>query len=186
MTTSDQAPSPQQSADLSQPIDVTINPPSKKPKRWLRIILGAAIIFVVCACVGVVIFGKILQERGPVESVLDAFMKYMATKDHDRAYALLSPRAQKQYPLSSLQGLTEGNNYVLYEGYKSLSIASINISLKIEPDENQPQGTVAEVSGTVTYEDDIQGTYSAVLEKIADIWKIYGIFVTVPPEKFGP
>lgn len=113
-------------------------------------------------------------------------MQYMEAKDYKSAYALLSPRAQRQYPLSNIKQFTEGNYYVLYEGYQSFSVQSINISLTVNPDENLPQGTVAEVSGTITYEGNFQGTFNGTLEKVGDFWKIYGIFVNVSPDKFGP
>jgi hypothetical protein len=134
-----------------------------------------------------VVFGasmfKVYTEKAPVESVLDAYMRHMANKDADSAYALFSPRAQRQIPISEVQEMLEGNNYFLFEGYQSLSMTNLNISAAANTNPDLPQGTVAEVTGVITYEGDIQGSFNGVLEKVGDEWMIDGIYVTVPPSK---
>jgi len=52
----------------------------------------------------------------------------MANKDAENAYALFSPRAQRQIPISKIQELLDGKNYFLFEGYQSLSVSNPNIS----------------------------------------------------------
>jgi hypothetical protein len=46
-----------------------------------------------------------------------------------------------------------------------------------------PQGTVAEVSGTISYAGGIKGDFDAVLEKHGGKWQLDSINITVPPDK---
>jgi hypothetical protein len=173
--------------------DVISSLPQKSNKN-LWVIVGIAIA-VLCCCsiicivaigLGVVGGSKVAAEKAPIESVLDSYMKYMAAKDFESAYALFSPRAQRQFPISKIKELLDGNNYMVFEGYQSLSVNNLNISAAANTNPNIPQGTVAKVTGTVTYEGGIQGTFNGTLEKVNEKWQIDGIFVNVPPSKFKP
>lgn len=166
----------------------SISPQPPKSKRNTWIIAGAAVsILCLCSILCVAVFGAgmftVYKEQAPVESVLDAYMRHMSNKDADSAYALFAPRAQRQIPFSEVQDLLEGNNYFLFEGYQSLSVEEINISATVNPDPDVPQGIVAEVTGTITYAGDVQGTFDGVLEKVGEEWMIDGVYVTVPPSK---
>jgi hypothetical protein len=186
--------------DLQQPLPepnnppvspVVISPPPKKSRKNLWIILGIAVsllCFGSIICVSVIAFGagKVAAEKAPVEAILDSYMNYMAAKDPERAYALFSPRAQRQIPISEIQEWIEGNNYILFEGYQSLSVQNLNINFAINTNPDVPQGTVAEVTGIISYEHGIQGTFNGILEKVEGNWQIDGIFVNIPPDKFQP
>ena len=79
--------------------------------------------------------------------------------------------------------MLEGNNYFLFEGYQSLEVGNLNISATANANPDLPQGTVATVTGAITFEGDIQGTFNGVLEKVDDQWMIDSIYVTVRPNK---
>jgi hypothetical protein len=124
-----------------------------------------------------------MVEKAPVESVLDLYMKAMDAKDAKGAYALLSPRAQRQIPLSKVEDLLKGNNYVIFEGYQSLLVGNFNVSAVANTNPNVPQGTVANVTGTIKFEGGFQGTFTGVLEKVDGKWQIDSMYVVVPPSK---
>lgn len=161
--------------------------PQKSSKKTWIIVGGIVIVVGLCLVACFAIFGtgmyKVYTEKAPIESVLDSYMRYMADKDAEGAYALFAPRAQRQIPISDVQEMLEGNNYVLFEGYQSLSVSSLNISAVTNSNPDVPQGTVAKVAGSITYEGEIQGTFNAVLEKVGEAWRVDSLHVSVPPSK---
>jgi len=175
------------------PVSDAIPESPKKSNRPLWVILAVVATVVVCClcimlCMGTVGAGlwKASAEIKPVQAVLDAYMKAMAARDVDSAYDLFSPRGQKAATLAKLREMLQGNNYVLFENYESLTIVNFNISAAANTDPNAPQGTVAKVEGKITYSDGFQGSFNGTLEKVDGTWKIYGIFITVPPNKIQP
>ena len=190
MTDETQQTSPQQETPIITQAQTSesIPPQPKKPTKKIWAIVGI-IVAVLCLCsvICIVVFStgmyKVYTEKAPVESVLDNYMKYMANKDAESAYALFSPRAQRQLPLSQLQALLEGNNYVVFDGYQSLSVSNFNISAVANTNPDVPQGTVATVTGVINFEESIHGSFTGTLEKVNGKWLIDGMFVTVPPDK---
>ncbi len=166
---------------------IPTQPKKSRKKLWVILsILGAAVIVgvIVCIFVFVAVSNAVSVEKGPVEAVIDTFMKRMVAKDTDNAYALFSPRMKGQFPESKLVELIQGNNYVLFEGYQNLSIENLKISAVVNANPDLPQGTVATVSGTIGYEGGFTGTFTGTFEKVEGHWLIYGINITVPPDKF--
>ena len=170
------------------PADSPPTQPKKSNKKlWLvaALAIGAlCLASIVCVAVAALGVGKVALEKAPVQSVLDSYMQFMVEKDFESAYTLFSSRAQRQVPISKLQEMTEGNNYILFEGYESLSVQNLNISAAANTNQDAPQGTVAKVTGIISYEGGIQGGFNGTLEKEDGQWRIDGIFVTVPPNKF--
>ncbi len=176
---------------LPNPADSPLPAKAPKTRRNALLIAGVALVGV-CLCLGVcgiVVWRSmttVVNETPEVERVIDEFMTSMEAKDAAAAYALFSTRAQRTVTLADGEKMLEGNNYVLFEGYRSVAVAQINISAKVNTNPDAPQGAVAEVAGNVTYTDDTTGTFTAVLEKEEGEWRLSGINVTVPPDKFGP
>jgi hypothetical protein len=160
----------------------------ERPKRNLRLILGIVAV-AACACItigGVIVavgLNKVSKEKAPIETVLDNFMREMLAEDIDAAYALYSPRAQRQFSKTDLETFLEGNNFVLIEGYQSLTAGNLNIKAVANSNPDVPQGTVAEVSGIISYENDFTGQFDATLEKVDEVWFLVYINITVPPDK---
>jgi hypothetical protein len=163
-------------------------PIQKKSNKNLWIIAGTicsmlCICSILCVAIILVSGSKVSAEKAPVESVLDSYMRHMANKDAASAYALFSPRAQRQFPISKIQALFEGNNFLLFEGYQSLSLSSLNVGAAANINPNFPQGTVANVTGVLNFEGGIHGSFNGTLEKVDGKWMIDGMNVTVPPTK---
>lgn len=171
--------------------------PPKKSRKTLWFISGgvagvvvvvAGICLVMIACAALIIaFGfNTASAKAPVEVVLDRFLKYMVDRDIENAYALFSPRAQRQVTKADLEKLVTGNNYLLFEGYQSLTVDQINIQAAAHTNPDMPQGTVAQISGTVSYQGGITGQITAVLEKVDEEWMLHRFNLIAPPDKFLP
>lgn len=163
--------------------------PPKKSRRTLWLVLGGVVIgaILVLAACGILGFNAVRQlgtAQTQIEQVLDEFMRDMESRDFEAAYALFSARSRRQAPITDIQKMGDGNNYVLFEGYEGLDVQNINVSATVQTDPNLPQGTVARVSGTTRYGSEFQGTFNGILEQEQGNWRIYNINLTVPPDKF--
>ena len=96
---------------------------------------------------------------------------------------LLSSKLASYYKF--LNNILYRNNYVLFEGYRSVSIANLNVSAAFNTSPDLPQGTVAMATGTASYAGGFNGTFNAVLEQEGDAWRLFSINVVVPPDKVG-
>jgi len=188
MTNDLQQVSHQQKQQVAPQVSDSSLEESPKSRKNTGLIIRITIaIILLCVIICVAIFGasmyEIYTEKGPIESVLDAYMQHMVNKDTDSAYSLWSPRAQRQISVSEIEEMLEGNNYALFEDYRSLSVSNINISFAANTNPDIPQGTVAKVNGVVFFENGIQGSFNGTLEKVDDKWMIDSMYVVVPPNK---
>src|SRR6266542_1941078 len=114
-------------------IEPNVVPPTPKKSNKNLWIIAGIVIAVLCLCSIVCValvatgVGKVMVERAPVEATLDTLMKNMEAKDVESAFALFSPRAQRQMSITDLEKLTEGNNYKVFEGYESITIQNLNL-----------------------------------------------------------
>jgi hypothetical protein len=172
----------------AQPAPDAIPVPPKKSKKTLWIIL-VTVLAVICLCGGVIIalvstgLYTTFKERAPVEAVMNTLMTDMAARDVESAYALFSPRAKRQVTQADLEKLLVGNNYVIFEGYESLSVQNINLTAAANTDPEMAQGIIATATGSITYADGFTGSFKAVLEKVDGTWMFHSFNVTVPPDK---
>jgi hypothetical protein len=192
----DNAPTEPQEASLANPaasITGTVPPASasagKRRRNWL-ILAGVvvAVLFLcmsLCCIVSGSIFAQTWRDRPHIQGVIDEFMREMAAKDANKAYTLFSTRGKKSTPLADLQALLQGSNYELFRSYQSVTIANLYPHVTFSADPNMPRGTIAQVEGSVYYSDGFTGELVAVLEKEADQWCLFSIWVTVPPDKIG-
>ncbi len=167
------------------------SPTPRLSRRNLWIWAGAVLALVCLCSMGCLALtatgiGKVLIERGPVEAVLDKFMRAMVARDTQSAYALFSPRAQRQVPISELEKMIAGRNYALFDGYQAVRVDQLQLTAAANLDPNAPQGTIAEVTGTVQYDGGITGTFTGTLEKVNGLWMLDRIFVNVPVDKIQP
>jgi hypothetical protein len=190
---------PESQQGNSPVLPTAVSPHPSKSNKKLWILLGVAISILCCIsiiCIAVIeplLFNASMMgvdkastemaiEKAPIESIIDSYMEYMAAKDAERAYALISPRAQQEIKISKIQELLK-NNYVLFEGYQSLSIYSVNVGAFVNINPNARQGIITSVSGIITYENDIQRTFSGTVEKVNGEWQIADVYITLPPIK---
>lgn len=174
--------------DLMQPSPAP-QPPKNRKRFWIIIAAaaGAFCLFTIICIVSIaVILRQMNVQKEPVAAVLDAYMKAMEAKDVESAYALFSPRAQLQVPITQLQEGIKGNNFVIYEGYQSLFIDNLNLKIGTNTNPTAPQGLIVTVTGVIRYNGGIQGTYNGTLEKVKGKWMIYNLYITVPPNKLNP
>jgi len=169
----------------------SINPAPKKSKKTVWIIAGVILVGIcICLILCIAVFasgtGSVAKEQKPIMSVLDTFMKEMEAKNGENAYSLFSPRAQKQTPITDLEKMYEGNNFLLFENYVGLTIQNLNLTAAANIDPNLPQGNVANVAAIINYSDGFTGELTATLEKVDGNWKIHYVHVTIPPNKFAP
>jgi hypothetical protein len=198
-----QEPRPMQVAVLAgKGSSVTTPPiPAKKSNRNVSILSGvligwasscAGISCVGLLCVGVfgLIFGgmvvKDYKESPKVESVMNGFMSAMDDKNTSKAYTFFSTRSKRTTPLADIEKLLEGNNNALFEGFRSATITSFYVTTASNADPDMPQGQVAELEGTISYAGGFTRDFTAVLELEEGEWRIFEIYVTVPPNKFNP
>jgi hypothetical protein len=185
----------QASSQQEIPSEPKISPPvptqPQKSKRNIWIAIGLAVV-VLCFCLitCIALFGtsmyKVSIEKAPVEAVLNTFMKDMVAKDVESAYALFAPRVQRQIPIDDVREMLEGNNYVLFDRYQSLTVQNLNLGGSVNTNPDVPQGTIARVNGFIEYSDNSTGSFTAILEKVDGRWMLDHINITVPPEKFQP
>lgn len=155
-----------------------------KGKAFLALIIPVSVFLVLGLTFNLLISGNLNKEKAPIEIVLDSYMKHMVAKETNSAYALFSPRSQRQISLENVEQLLEGNKYAIFEGYQRLSVGNIQIrSISSGTDPNAAQGTVALVVGNIFYAGGVQGVFSGILEKVNDKWQIYSINVQVPESK---
>jgi len=178
----------QRSQSAPQVSDLPPAKPKKSRKRpWVIIGIGISILFICLAAIAVKFMavldkalGTVSQEIAPIELVLDSFMKHMVKKDSDSAYALYSPDAQQKISISVLEEMLEGDNYYLFEGYQNLSVSTIHISNIAVTSPDIPQGIIANISGVIFYENDVQGTFYGMMIEVGDRWMIYSFFISKP------
>lgn len=168
-------------------------PTPQKPSRakwWIPALAGLGVVSLVCVCLSVVVLTvggtglKIVTDRPKIEAVLDGFMSAMVDGDTQTAFDLFSQRAQGQITMGDLETMLEGNNAVLFSGYRSVTIDTFNLTAAANTDPKAPQGTVAKVVGTITYAGGITGQIEATLEEDGGQWGLFYVYITVPPDKF--
>lgn len=114
--------------------------------------------------------------------LVDAYMRAMSNKDVPQAYALFSTHLQQVYSLSDVEGLLQGNNYGLFEGYESIEVDTVTVTSGFSTNPAVPM-TVAQVKGTVSYQGGVQGTFEANMELEDGQWRLSKVWIVVPPEK---
>lgn len=177
---------------VETPAPVYVAP--QKPRRSFKMpVLIAGIILLAglcCLCLCVVVCGtstsSVLEERPKIAKVIDAYMRAMADRDAEKAYALFSSRAQRQMSISEIKEGMEGANYVLFDGYVGAEVQTLYISVTANTNPDVPQGRVARTGGIVKYQDGYSGSFQAILEQEGGVWKLHHINVTVPATKFSP
>lgn len=121
-------------------------------------------------------------------SVVHAYMSAMASNDAEGAYDLFSTRSQQQVKLADVKKLLHGEGQMVFQGYQSSRVNHTDIRVLLSTDPTLPRGLTARLLGTATYEDNLQGSFEAILELDGGQWQLHSIRVTGPPERnnLGP
>lgn len=159
-----------------------------KPRRGLVIALSAVVFVMFGLCIGLMaaLFVFIRSEIKEVERPVDAFMVAMANNDADGAYALIASSARKSMEIAEIWAMLEGREFAKFKGYRSVSGTGLSTTSQKGPADSGSQTvSVAEIYGEIYYDGGYKGTFVAGAEMEDNEWKLVGINVTIPPEKYG-
>jgi hypothetical protein len=115
-----------------------------------------------------------VTQRDEVAQVIDACLNDVEAKRTDAALAHFSTRATT-HGLVTRDQVAQLSEHGAFQDQPQITISNINISKAFNTDPKKPQGTVANVSGAVTYNDGGQGTFRAILEKEETHWRLYSL-----------
>jgi hypothetical protein len=175
-----QKPLPEPQSVNTPDVNEETKPKINKSHKKVWLIIGIILcLLIICIGVFAMLLNNTAAETKPIEAVLDSNMRLMVAKDIESSYAQFSTRARQNFPISNIQEMVEGNNYLLYQGYKELHVESINVNANA-------QGILASVSGVILYEDGSEGQFNATLEKEAGKWQIVSFQINVPTSKINP
>jgi len=168
-----------------QPSNPFQSPPSAAPpKRRNSLVWGIGIgcLACMCLCGGPLVlltgFGvyQAVSQRDDVEQVIDASLADIAAQRPDEALARTSKRAI-EHEFITRETLEKLADNPAFQGYQSARVTNINVSATYNSDPKVPQGTVANVSGTVEYDDGGKGTFQSTLEKENGEWRLFSLRV---------
>jgi hypothetical protein len=168
----------------------SIEPQTARPARRIsRVVLAIAgiAILVPCVCCGgiVALMGRGIYvaatERGNVQQVVSDYMENMKSQDEEATLALFSARARRQMPPRQIAEAQNGPLYYLFADYQQATVTKIFVSTAYNTNPDHPQGTIANVEGTVSYGDGRAGTFRGVLEREHNQWRIHVVHVNAPP-----
>jgi hypothetical protein len=171
--------SPQQSANPFQAPPTTTPPQRRSSLVWG---IGIGCLACTCLCGGPCIlltgFGvyQAVSQRDEVEKVIDASLSDIAAQRPDEVLARTSKRAI-EHEFITREKLEKLGENPAFRGYKSATVTNINVSATYNSDPKVPQGTVANVSGTVEYDDGGKGTFQATLERENGEWRLFSLKV---------
>lgn len=175
-------PQNQEHSMQSNPQPVTAPVPPKKSRSNLVALVGLAVLGILCAIIcGPFLFNFVSsmpEELNAITVVLDEYMQGMANRDASRAFAVVAKTGEQPIPMSDIETLLRGNNYLLFKGYRELALTGFNLT-------QMGADKYAEVEGQVLYEGDFVGEFSGFVVKENGAWKIQQLKVNAPPDKFG-
>lgn len=163
-------------------------PPAPKPKRrwWLWAVIGAWLLGML-AC-GLCVMASLPAMQAGMESdemvtTLNAFFEALDQQDLAEAASLVSTRGAKFITEEALSEMIEGANYSIFEDFESVTINNMMVRTGVNTNPNMPNGVYSQISGSVDYTGGYTGSFSAVLERENDEWRVFSFNMTAPPEK---
>ncbi len=169
-------------------IDSDPEPERKKSSRFLRIV---ALVVLLSWLIGATGLAALFVDRQNAEdeqpavlAVVDQYMKYMQVNNIEDAYKLLSNRQQSITSMNDLKTQLDGKNHIPFEGYRTVWVKQFNIRTRVLSNAQLLPGISAEVIADVNYQGGYIGEVSAILEKQNGEWKLSGIKIIAPPDKY--
>ncbi len=142
-------------------------PPPRKSKLMRNILIGVALLVVVCGAGGFYIFQLGKGELDAIQKTIDSFMVAGRNDDAATAASYIAQSSKDAELVSDADIASLVARRDLFDGYQSIGTGtsfSVNSSTS--------NGTTAKVSGNVTYASAPNGTYDAELIKENDVWKL--------------
>lgn len=153
----------------------------KRGLKWI-ILVTVLIVFVCCGGGAAYILNQARMtraEKARVQALVDTFMRSMADKKVEPAYALFSSRAKEEITPYHLSSRLYGEGYTVFKDYQNTALDDLSISAPIFSLGYSP-GTTAEARGYITYENGATTTFEATLEMEDGQWKLMHIFIALP------
>jgi hypothetical protein len=156
--------------------------PEPRPSRSLMWLFAFGAVAGMCCCGGLCVVPsgmgiyQSVTERDNIERMITLFLMVMNEKRGDQALSLFSRRAVRSQAVTREQ-IEQLLDSQLLRGCQSATVQQINVARSFNTNEKAPQGTVANVAGTVSYGDGNSGTFRATLEKENGHWKLFPIHV---------
>ena len=176
--------------DILESNEISAEPEIKNSKKrvFLRVITLLILLSWVCGATGLAaLFTDRRQSHGEQSAalnVVDQYMRYMQVNNAEDAYNLLSIRQQQYISLNDLKAQLDGKNHIPFEGYQGIRVKQFNISSRVFSNVQQLNGLSAELICDVNYHGGLVGEITAMLEKQGGEWKLSGIKIIAPPDKF--
>lgn len=176
--------------DILESNEFTPELENKNSKRrvFIRVVTLLILLSWVCGATGLAALfmdhGKSRNEQSAVLDVVDQYMRYMQVNNAEDAYNLLSLHQQQLISLNDLKAQLDGESHIPFEGYQSIRVKQINISSHMLSNFQFLPGLSAELICYVTYHGGLIGEITANLEKQDGQWKLSGIKIITPPDKF--
>jgi len=117
-----------------------------------------------------------VTQRDEVERAIDACLQDVEAERADAALQRFSSRAI-QNGLVTREQIEKLADDQHFRDYKSAHVTSIKVSQAFNTNPKVPQGTVANVAGTVGYNDGGTGVLQATLEKENGEWRLFALRV---------
>jgi hypothetical protein len=141
---------------------------------WLVFFAGLSMLCLVVPA-ALVLFRN--EENGAEwEGVADEFMCAMRDGKVAEAFAMFASGPEKWATVPELQDAVTSNKYVLFDGYEGLEMTSWNQHIGTD-------GNFVTIEGNTFYGGSYEGTFTFVLVKQRESWRVYSFYVWVPWDK---
>jgi hypothetical protein len=145
------------------------------------VVVGFLIVSMVVGTIKIMNFARVTASSDKVQTVIKDFMTTMKKKDIQAATALAPSSSDLAIYFSwQISELLKGNNYTIFEGFKDITIDTLNV---IDSDPFRSNGTAVKVVGTAFYEDGTKSQILATLEEENSGWKIISFDANLLPGK---
>jgi hypothetical protein len=160
--------------------------PAKQGVLKKPIVFGCLALVGLCLCGLFSVFALFFISFTPAEGEQDRwlalsndYMQAMVAKDIDAAYGLFAREARREFSKRDMRTIVEGPLFAAIDGYSSLEIEVWEINYDFQ------LGRSVNLAGPISYQDDYEGYFDAVLIEEGDKWKLLWFNATAPAEKFN-
>lgn len=174
------------SPELKKPLDSPPSSPAQQPSRLRKLLiiilaLGAfalvrVYVYPFIERVSEIASQDLESSKREVELELDAYLRALANKQVEQAYAHFATMAQVPGIRSNLVEMTNG---AVVDGYQAMALEEVSFTFGRS---RQFQSSVVQVSGSLQYAGGHTGTLQATLVKEGGRWRIWNVNITLPPE----
>ncbi len=164
-------------------------------KRWSvnkkQLVFIFVAIFGLLACVGIIgvfrFMGILSESQVSVDTEIkprmEQFISYLEQRDISRAYNMFSDVTKDRVPIAKLKELTNGANFATVDQFESLDVRKWTITKRNSVGGELPAGTYIQMTGVITYTNNFNANYTALMRKEEGEWRIINFNIVAPPKK---